>query len=684
MNRVSRQILISIILFATIFSPIFVGAITAEECTASGGVYKTGTGATGGAYSYCETPSDTGKSDSVAGLAMDWAINNIVVKSLFTGIGQSIIALSSFILWASGWLFDEVVKYTIVDMAKNLNEGGLNQSIGLAWGTLRDIANMAFIFVLLYAAFKAMFDANFSGAQTIIKNIIIVALIINFSLFLTKVVIDASNVVSIGFYRSITTSETTVSGINNSGETVTAKAGSISGSYMRILKIHTWFSSELLEIIRGNDTKIILTISVFTSIFLLIVSVLFFVMAIMLATRFIVLIFLMVLSPIAFVSIAIPNGQTIFNKWKDSLVSQAFFAPIFFALTWVSLRLASSLDISGLDTAKWSQLPDATNNPGVQVLLLNYALVIGFAIMALVLAKQTATKAVGFAQISGAIGAGAVGATAWAGRNTMGRTASRIAESKWLNDRAGKSATAMATLQAARKVGSGSFDFRGIKDTSLGKVTRMDKIIDSSVVGDVSEKAKGGYNAQLKRQIEKKDKIAESLKTDQAKQDYAKRQMSGLTKWARGGSRPWHGKSLFGTMGRANRISASKILSGQIENLKKQRDSLQNEDNQLNQRLSSMVAEQSTITAKGAAASPAELNRLAVLNDPTNRNGIAWAQNRLLVVNNLLNDPTNGIIPKITNIQNDIDSFGIDNPSDTVTNPNTGATRAKRADEQNY
>ena len=55
-------------------------------------------------------------------------------------------------------------------MGKNLGDSsGIGGSITMAWATLRDIANMCFIFVLLYAAFKTMFDANFGNFQTTIK-----------------------------------------------------------------------------------------------------------------------------------------------------------------------------------------------------------------------------------------------------------------------------------------------------------------------------------------------------------------------------------------------------------------------------------------------------------------------------------------------------------------------------------
>ena len=51
-----------------------------------------------------------------------------------------------------------------------------------------------------------MFDLNIESLRKTLVDIIIIALLINFSLFLSKIVIDASNVVSIGFYDTIAVS----------------------------------------------------------------------------------------------------------------------------------------------------------------------------------------------------------------------------------------------------------------------------------------------------------------------------------------------------------------------------------------------------------------------------------------------------------------------------------------------
>ena len=64
------------------------------------------------------------------------------------------------------------------------------------WGAVRDVANIFFILMLLYVAIKTVLSLNVTDNKRLVGVIIIVALLINFSLFTTKVVIDASNIFS--------------------------------------------------------------------------------------------------------------------------------------------------------------------------------------------------------------------------------------------------------------------------------------------------------------------------------------------------------------------------------------------------------------------------------------------------------------------------------------------------------
>lgn len=417
-------------------------------------------------------------------------------------IAQLMITTASFALIISGLLFDFVIKFTILEVSKNLAaNGGIGQSIAGTWETLRDIANMFFIFVLIWTAFKAMFELSFAGLGGAIKNIIIIALLINFSLFFSKVVIDASNIAALGFYKSIVNQEAPLT-TNSFGPNVAATVKGISGGYMNMLGIQNFLNADILDAIKTSPN--FLLIGFVISAFMLIISVIFIITSIMFIARFIILIFLMILSPLAFVAYMVPAMKGQFDKWKEALISQSFFAPLFFALTWVVFKIGNGLKVlievnNNTRQSDWTDLfvrPDQ-----MMILVMNYCLMVGFAIAALVFAKSMASKAPGFSQISGGVMSG----SAALGRNTVGRIAHERAQAN--REEWSKTAGGRAKLWLADKASSSSFDIRGVGNIGAVKALGGDKALD----GLGSASGKGGFNAAVEAKAKEKAAYAKRV-----------------------------------------------------------------------------------------------------------------------------------------------------------------------------
>lgn len=441
-------------------------------------------------------------------------------------ISEFLLTISSFALVLTGMLFDKILEVTIVNMSKNLS-GGLGDSITSAWATLRDIANMCFIFILLFAAFKSMFDLKFGNFGVTIRNIIIVALLINFSLFFTKVVIDASNIVSIGFYKASINNEYKLEGSNN--PLSVQNFNGISGGYMKMMGLQTLYSSDILNNKNLNDPVQIMIIGILSAVFMLVTAVILLISSVMFIARFIILIFLMILSPLALIAFTIPQMKKHYSTWADSLISQSFFAPLFFALTWVVFKFGSTLRdtlISGSSADFVSIFSDPRAAMG---LIINYVILIGLAIATLIFSKQMASKAVGFNIISGGIGTAALGGTAWASRNTLGRGFKALSESSALRDRAAQKGfggmAARMTLGAAGAGAKGSFDVRSLADTKLGKKANFGKILDSNIIGKAG--GTGGFAKSVETKAKAKADYAKnvygSVPGDKAKDEAAKK-----------------------------------------------------------------------------------------------------------------------------------------------------------------
>lgn len=88
------------------------------------------------------------------------------------------------------------------------------------WGAARDIANMLFIFILIYIAVTIIYSAETHGTMKTLAAVVVMALLINFSFFITRVVVDAGNILAVQFYNAIPA--TPVSQVDRDGGSIGA------------------------------------------------------------------------------------------------------------------------------------------------------------------------------------------------------------------------------------------------------------------------------------------------------------------------------------------------------------------------------------------------------------------------------------------------------------------------------
>jgi len=456
--------IIGIILVGIFVPSVKVFADAESDCRASGGSWNLKSTAEGGSFSVCEAkPAPPGAINGPGIMDTIGAGVDLVASPIFRGVGYIMMTLSALLLSISGALFDFVLQKTVLGLSESLGSGqnGLGTAMTATWATLRDLANIFLIFLLLYTAFRSMFQLSFANVGTTIRNIVLVALIINFMPFLTKIPIDASNIVAIGFYKSIDSTNTYTLGIADSGE-----VRGISGAYMRLLGIQNFYNPGILTERFGQlSATNILIMGVMSSIFFLVAAVAFLIPSFMFISRFIILVFGIVVSALAVMAAIIPGQNKHFETWMNAIVHQCIWPVLYFALTWAGLKIASSPGflgfggghyLSGIST-QWTDL--VMNSPTSSIgLVMNYILVIGFSIGALVIAKQVAGKSLGFTAITAGIAGGAVGATAWGMRNTVGKygkSASENNREEWSKTRSGR-----AKLWLANQGARSSFDMR--------------------------------------------------------------------------------------------------------------------------------------------------------------------------------------------------------------------------------
>ncbi len=413
---------------------------------------------------------------------------------------EGVLKITSLLTALGGILLNTIVYYTVVKVSEGYNIS----SIAGTWQVVRDLANMGFIFILLYAAIMTIVGQGQDNRKLII-NIVVVAVLINFSLFFTKVVIDIANLIALTFYDSIAPGA-----LSASANEIYKQAG-LSNAFMQHLNVQSLYNSGSNVVINAGN---LLTIGIMGSILLLITAFVFFAVSLLFIIRYVVLIIVMVLSPIFFIVHILPKGTEMDkykNQWKNALIGQAFFAPIYFAITWVALNILAGMEqvfggaVSAQNGLGGAALKASTLEGGTQLvtLLLNFSMVIIMVVTALVVAKQYADKA--GSGINGltkwATGA-AMGAAGFVGRNSVGRASQRFGESEWLKNKAANGSfvgkfAAQQAIKGTKNIGGSSFDLRA---------TKLGGTLDGGKAG-----GKGGFADYRKKKAEAEAKFASSL-----------------------------------------------------------------------------------------------------------------------------------------------------------------------------
>ncbi len=344
--------------------------------------------------------------------------------------GSAVLTISSIIVIISGFVFDYVMNYTVVDLSSNLlnSSGGIQGAIQTVWETLRDLANILFIFILLYISIKTILGS--ADTKKLLKNVIIIALLINFSLFFTKVVIEVSNSLAVSFYNA-----------SVSTDIAEEEDGSISGAFLKATGVATTedeaTSEILVEQAQGSIIGVIGLIFVRLILFV-ILSFILFVASILFITRYVMFIFLMILSPLAFVSSIVPISNEQFKKWFKSLSHYALFAPVFLMLIWASLVILNEAGTADPDVI--IEVSDGETEVGegsdVGETIFTIFFGSGFLIASLIIAKSLSLS--GAEQMSNfgskygkmAIGAGTAGLAARSVRRPAGYIGQKISDSE--------------------------------------------------------------------------------------------------------------------------------------------------------------------------------------------------------------------------------------------------------------
>ncbi len=335
--------------------------------------------------------------------------------------------IAQYIIWEPTKLIFSIARVALdqsIDISiNNFRNLATSAAVNTGWTLSRDIVNLFLIFILLYIAIATILRVSGYGAKELLTTLIIIAFLVNFSGVITKMIIDAANVLATGLYARLT-----------------AGGGNLAASFSNAFDADKIANATKIGSATVKNPQLVrLATNLFGSVILLIASFIFLAFGVLFFIRMVALLILIIFSPLAFGAMVLPITKRHATKWWGSLFNQAFFAPAAMFMLLLSATIVNSGALKNLfptiQPGLYDSIGDATNNRGYADLV-NFLLY--FIIVAIMLcASLVVSKQMGAMGADTAIAAGkkmkakAQGyAGRVAGRTFVARPMQAISESK--------------------------------------------------------------------------------------------------------------------------------------------------------------------------------------------------------------------------------------------------------------
>jgi hypothetical protein len=407
-----------------------------------------------------------------------------------------IVSLFAWLVGVAAGTLDWAVYYTVIRMGAYVSD---LTAIGVTWRILRDIGNIALIFGFLAIGISTILNTERVGyGRKMLPMLLVAAIFLNFSLFFAEAVIDVGNLFATQFYTQIN------GGVSPTADTLkssmTGNEG-ISNKLMGQLGLQSIYSSGITNtavFTKGSPWYIgLMAILLF-----IVVAFVMFSLTFILIARFVILVFLIILSPIGFVGLAIPQLAGRAKQWWGTLFAQTITAPVLLLLLYIALAVITDAQflggIGGNSAGAATGWIDNGNLPGFFSYLLSFLIAMGLMLAVTISAKSL--SAFGASKATALAGKLTFGATAWGMRSTVG-------------------AGSQAASQALRRTRFGATKYGRILSTTLDKGAKASFDVRGASSGgglksigvEAGDAAKGGYREKQEKTIKDHKEYAKSL-----------------------------------------------------------------------------------------------------------------------------------------------------------------------------
>ncbi len=379
------------------------------------------------------TPSNVQSGNQPAKDAFSSCTNSAELSICLTNIVYVFtVGIMGILAYIGSYVFNIAIQITLQSVTYS------QQFLTDGWAAIRDLANMTFIFMLVYLAITIVLGAETTGSMKMLVSIIAMALLINFSFFGVRVVIDAGNILAVQFYNAIDAPAIAESSgyIGRAATAVSPNGGirDLTANIMKVVGVETLLGSGSFSKAFQQKNSFITNVVTFILIYLAVGAILavlafsFLYVGFNFLVRVVMLWFAIIASPLALVAWAMSQTKNasklrgFFDWWSGTLVQFAFYPAVFLFLFLIINLFAKSLGGSNLLEGAFASVGGVTSaGLNLGAALLAIASVIGAMLIRLGLVVVLLWGAVKLSdKMSKGAGGYAGGASSWVKGKTVG------------------------------------------------------------------------------------------------------------------------------------------------------------------------------------------------------------------------------------------------------------------------
>ncbi|MCK5085086.1 hypothetical protein KAK05_00060 [Candidatus Parcubacteria bacterium] len=245
---------------------------------------------------------------------------NFIYAILFAVLNIGLM-LSIVLVKFGAWCIDVALDPRLY-MGDLTNPGVLvSSTVDTGWKTVRDMCNTFYLFFLLIIAFGTILRSSTFNAKNLLPKLVLSLFLINFSAVIAKLVIDFGQVF---MYE------------------IMSWMGTFQGGGGSLTSIVDQFNAQINNAgFQASLDQVILVAFALT--YSLALGFVYIMLAIFLLIRLVAFVFLIILSPIAFLSIVLPSMSKYTSEWWSELVKYSLIGPIFMFFVYLSATMANEM-----------------------------------------------------------------------------------------------------------------------------------------------------------------------------------------------------------------------------------------------------------------------------------------------------------------------------------------------------